>query len=85
MRTAHIFINGIKAGQLIEHDRNRYEFNYDESYKGAPVSLTLPLSHRNYQFTSFPAFFEGLLPEGFQLEALLKDHKINRQDYFKCK
>lgn len=83
MKTANVFVNDIKAGQLIEHDRSRYEFNYDESYNGSPVSLTLPLSRRNYQFNSFPAFFEGLLPEGLQLEALLKDHKINRQDYFK--
>jgi serine/threonine-protein kinase HipA len=27
--------------------------------------------------------FDGLLPEGAQLEALLKTHKIDRNDYFK--
>lgn len=83
MRRANIFVNSIKAGQLIEHSKSNYEFNYEDSYQGIPVSLTLPLSRRHYQFTSFPAFFEGLLPEGLQLEALLRDHKINRQDYFK--
>lgn len=83
MRTANVFVNDVKAGQLVEHDKSHYEFNYEESYHGSPVSLTMPLTKRKYQFTSFPAFFEGLLPEGLQLEALLKDHKINRQDYFK--
>jgi serine/threonine-protein kinase HipA len=51
-------------------------------YSGAPVSLTLPLSKAQYRFTSFPAFFEGLLPEGTQLAALLRDRKINRSDLF---
>lgn len=82
MKTADVFVNDSKAGQLIEHSIYDYEFKYDENYKGPPASLTLPISKRDYRFTSFPAFFEGLLPEGIQLEALLKDRKINRNDLF---
>ena len=31
---------------------------------------------------TFPPPFEGLLPEGAQLEALLRNHKIDRDDAF---
>ncbi len=33
-------------------------------YHGAPVSLTMPLANKIYEFNVFPPFFEGLLPEG---------------------
>jgi serine/threonine-protein kinase HipA len=82
MRKADVYVNNLKAGQLIEINSYDYEFRYEENYKGAPVSLTMPMSQGHYKFTSFPAFFEGLLPEGIQLEALLKDKKINRRDFF---
>ncbi|MQY80452.1 MAG: toxin HipA, partial [Bacteroidetes bacterium] len=35
-----------------------------------------------FEFDEFPPFFDGLLPEGFQLEALLKQKKIDRDDLF---
>lgn len=82
MRTAEIFVNGKRAGVLIEHSMYSFEFVYEDSYNGSPVSLRLPISKKKYSFTSFPPFFEGLLPEGIQLEALLRDRKINRGDHF---
>ena len=33
-------------------------------------------------FDEFPPFFEGLLPEGIQLDALLRQTKIDRNDFF---
>jgi serine/threonine-protein kinase HipA len=82
MREAKIFVSGILAGKLIEHNSTHYEFWYEKSYTGSPVSLTLPLREKPYEFNSFPAFFDGLLPEGMQLEALLRQKKINKNDYF---
>lgn len=82
MRRADVFVNAVKAGELIENSIYDYEFNYEPTYSGTPVSLKMPIQKQQYKFTSFPAFFEGLLPEGAQLEALLKDKKINRNDYF---
>jgi serine/threonine-protein kinase HipA len=35
-----------------------------------------------WNFPDFPAPFEGLLPEGGQLEALLRIRKLDRQDLF---
>ncbi len=42
----------------------------------------MPLTKKLYYFSHFPAFFEGLLPEGMLLEALLQKYKIDRNDYF---
>lgn len=83
MRKAEVFIHDQLAGLLIETKDEAYEFSYLISYKGPPVSLTMPASKSVYHFKKFPAFFEGLLPEGVLLKSLLKREKIDRDDYFK--
>ena len=40
----------------------------------------MPVRPEPYQFDKFPPFFEGLLPEGRQLEALLRSNKLDRND-----
>ena len=83
MRTAKVFVNGEEAGKLKELDFGRkYHFEYNAGYNGKPVSLTMPISLTGYEFDSFPPFFDGLLPEGYQLEGLLKFRKIDRNDCF---
>lgn len=82
MRIANVFVRDVLAGQLIEHSQYSYEFIYDVAYSGQPVSLTMPLKNKKYSYSSFPSFFEGLLPEGIQLESLLRTKKINRGDLF---
>jgi len=42
----------------------------------------MPLSKQVYDYDRFPPFFEGLLPEGVMLEGLLRNAKIDRDDYF---
>jgi serine/threonine-protein kinase HipA len=42
----------------------------------------MPSQQREWHWTGFPPFFDGLLPEGSQLDALLKIKKIDRTDYF---
>ncbi len=82
MRKANLYVNNKKAGVLIEHSRTDYQIIYDEQYAGPPISITLPITQREYRFTDFPAFFEGLLPEGGQLDALIRQKKIDPRDYF---
>lgn len=41
----------------------------------------MPIRDRAYEFDRFPPFFDGLLPEGAQLEALLRQAKLDRTDY----
>lgn len=83
MKKAKVYVNDIEAGTLTELDyREKYRFEYLENYKGNPVSLTMPVSQSVYEFNIFPPFFEGLLPEGYQLDGLLKFAKIDRNDLF---
>jgi serine/threonine-protein kinase HipA len=83
MRKAQIFVYGKHAGTLFEEDtKRRYVFEYTEGYQGPPVSLTMPTSQRRHEFKAFPSFFDGLLPEGPQLETLLRQAKLDRNDRF---
>ena len=82
MRKANIFVQAIKAGILEETNDNKFKFTYSNHYDGPPVSLTMPLKKSIYEFNQFPPFFEGLLPEGEMLEALLRKYKLDKNDYF---
>lgn len=82
-RYAEVYQHGIPAGHLIELESGQWRFQYLPNYKGQAVSLTMPVRPEPYYHDQFPAFFDGLLPEGPQLEALLRKHKIDRNDGFK--
>jgi len=82
MTKAKVFVHGVFAGVLMKLNHGKYLFSYESNYKGAPVSLTMPLNESVYEFDKFPPFFEGLLPEGEMLEALLRTHKLDKKDYF---
>ena len=83
MRKAKVYVKGIEAGILSEIKKgSAYSFKYIEGYKGLEVSRTMLPSQGEFSFTEFPPFFEGLLPEGIQLEGLLKLNKIDRNDLF---
>lgn len=83
MRSARVFFENDFAGQLNEAENGReYSFQYEQGYNGPPISLTMPVLEEPYRFNEFPPFFDGLLPEGFQLEALLRQKKLDRDDKF---
>ena len=82
MRKAQVFFDGELAGHLIETDQRHFQFEYAESYLGGAVSLTMPVSKKKFEFDTFPPFFDGLLPEGQQLDGLLRQKKIDRGDNF---
>lgn len=83
MRKAKVFVNDIFAGYLEEVEKERiYRFTYSEGYTGDSVSLTMPITKREYVYDRFPPFFEGVLPEGIMLEGLLRRNKIDRNDLF---
>ena len=83
MRQAKVFINNKEAGVLTELEfGTNYRFEYLDGYAGLPVSLTMPTTQRIFEYNGFPSFFDGLLPEGFQLDALLKIRKIDQNDLF---
>ena len=83
MRRAKIFVGRNLAGFLEEIERGKkYIFRYEKEYSGLPVSLTMPTIQEEYFFDSFPPFFDGVLPEGIMLEAMLKQRKLDRDDLF---
>ncbi|MEM1326094.1 MAG: HipA N-terminal domain-containing protein [Bacteroidota bacterium] len=83
MRTASVYVHGELAGQLIElDDQKSYRYTYLKGYNNASVSLTMPTTQSVYEFDQFPPFFEGLLPEGVMLEGLLRQLKIDADDFF---
>lgn len=84
LKRAAIYQRKQFAGHLEESaSRKGWRFVYAPEYAGEPVSLTLPVRSEPYEFDEFPPVFEGLLPEGVQLEALLRTHKIDRNDSFR--
>jgi serine/threonine-protein kinase HipA len=83
MRKAKVFNFGEHAGDLIEVEKGeKYNFIYDDDYNGPQISLTIPTKKKKYEFNHFPPFFEGLLPEGMQLEALIRQTKTDRNDFY---
>lgn len=68
MRHCRVYVNNIEAGLLTENDNPReYTFKYNRKYvkENRPaVSLSLPVSEKEYKSqTLFPYFF-NLLSEG---------------------
>jgi serine/threonine-protein kinase HipA len=83
MRSAQIYVGKVLAGILDEIEKgHHYRLTYLPTYQGRPISLTLPVRMQPYDFLTFPTFFDGLLPEGMQLEALLRQAKLDRDDLF---
>lgn len=82
MRQAKVFFDEALAGYFTEISGKDYLFQYESDYNGPPISLTMPVRRDAYSFDSFPPFFDGLLPEGFQLEALLRQKKLDHSDRF---
>ena len=84
-RIANVYVNQIFAGQLSETDQG-YLFTYDADYlKSAlakPVSLTMPISEESYKSKVLFSFFDGLIPEGWLLDLVSRNWKIDRNDRF---
>jgi len=76
-------VNNQLAGVLTEDD-NGYHFNYQQEYleqeKASPVSLTLPLQKDPFHSENLFPFFDGLIPEGWLLDVVHKNWKINPRD-----
>jgi serine/threonine-protein kinase HipA len=83
MRKAAIFIDDAHAGWLTQDDSG-YHFVYDSAYLNTsgskPVSLTLPLQVEPFVSKTMFAFFDGLIPEGWLLDIVEKNWKLNARD-----
>jgi len=85
MSKALVLYKGKRAGILEETDEG-YEFRYNKEYladaDADPVSLTLPLSEKPYKSPVLFPFFDGLIPEGWLLDVVLRNTDISELDRF---
>lgn len=84
-RSAFIYVQNRFAGILEEYEGG-YRFTYDSDYAADAVnpgvSLTLPVQSKPYLSRILFPFFDGLIPEGWLLEAAVRNWKLDRRDRF---
>ncbi len=84
-RTAYVYVRDTFAGTLKETDSG-YSFIYDSEYltnkKATAVSLTMPMQTEEYTSKTLFSFFDGLIPEGWLLDIVSHNWKIDRKDRF---
>ncbi|MEQ8473458.1 MAG: HipA N-terminal domain-containing protein [Marinoscillum sp.] len=82
MRKAKIIYQDKWAGTLTE-DEEGYHFQYEHEYfarEGESISLTLPMQQDPYHSNVLFPFFDGLIPEGWILDIVEKNWKVNEKD-----
>ena len=83
MRQANIFYKDQLAGILTENDSG-YDFRYLPEYLSSEtakaVSLTLPLQEEAYTSPVLFPLFDGLIPEGWLLDVILRNTDISILD-----
>ena len=84
-RTAYVYVCGVFAGLLRETDQG-FSFQYDAGYLENPdavnVSLTIPKQKETYTSRTMFPFFDGLIPEGWLLNIVTENWKIDPKDRF---
>jgi HipA-like protein len=86
MRIVEVYRNDIMAGTLTEESRQRFIFNYEESYyndQNKPaISLTLPKTQKQFISENLFPFFCNMLSEGVNRKLQSKQLKIDEDDDF---
>ena len=84
-RRAFVYVYNVYAGELCETDEG-YSFSYDKEYLSSgdahPVSLTLPIREESYTSKTLFSFFDELIPEGWLLDVVSRNWKIDSKDRF---
>ena len=77
-RSAQIFVRDRLAGILSETD----DADYLADPSAQAVSLTLPKQSEAYTSKTLFAFFDGLIPEGWLLNIVTQNWKLDAKDRF---
>ena len=84
-RKAKVYIQNKFAGILAETDEG-YTFAYTKEYlqkeNAVSVSLLMPLTDETYKSPVLFPFFDGLIPEGWLLNIVSRNWKVERNDRF---
>jgi serine/threonine-protein kinase HipA len=85
MRSAQVYYQEKKAG-LIKEIGAGYSFQYYEAYfsnvENLEISKTLPIRKEEYINPILFPFFDGLIPEGWVLDIVEENWKLNPKDRF---
>lgn len=83
MSQAEIYRKGILAG-ILKEEGGEYSFRYDPMYldreDAQPISLTLPLQVEPFLSPVLFPFFDGLIPEGWLLDVVIRNTDISILD-----
>ena len=86
MRKAKVYINETYAGVLTE-DHDGYHFVYDAGYleldSAKPLTPTMPLQEEEFLKEFMFPVFDGLIPEGWLLDIVDRNWKVNPRDRMK--
>ena len=86
MNKAKIYINDVFCGVLVENS-DGYFFQYDTEYlkraDAVALSPTMPLQEETFEKEFMFPVFDGLIPEGWLLDIVDKNWKINPRDRMK--
>jgi serine/threonine-protein kinase HipA len=82
-RQGEVYYQDRLAGIISELDEG-YRFDYLASYlalpEARPISLTLPMRPDPYTSKELFPFFDGLIPEGWLLDIVLQNWKLDSRD-----
>lgn len=84
LKLGYVYYNNEFAGIIFE-DNEGFVFKYDDAYlkvDSKPISLTLPLSKKEYHSNILFPFFDGLIPEGWLLKIALEKYNLKTRDRF---
>lgn len=84
-RKAYVHIRKQFAG-ILKETESGYSFKYDEEYLNQPnsssISLTMPKTNEEYTSKYLFPFFDGLIPEGWLLNVVIHNWKLDLNDRF---
>ena len=73
------------VGHILAHSKENAEFVYADEYikwhESRPISISLPLEEKSFDFERTKNFFEGLLPEGFTRRCVANWMHKEENDY----
>ncbi|MFW6363543.1 MAG: HipA N-terminal domain-containing protein [Spirochaeta sp.] len=83
MREGVVFFRDLRAG-IIKETEHGYSFQYEPQYlqhpEAHPVSVHFPLQKEAFASRTFFPFFDGLIPEGWLLNLVQRNWKLNLHD-----
>lgn len=84
-RKGYVYVQDDFAGTIEETEigyRFTYDMNYLKNISSKAISLTMPLREEPYDSNVLFPFFDGLIPEGWLLNVVVKNWKLQYKDRF---